>query len=403
VLALGVAVLLVTRRNIGRPIEKLVAGVRDVSAGDLSRVVLQEREDEIGVLAARFNEMTASLREARAETRRGVEARLQLEESLRRSEKLAAIGSLAAGIAHEVGTPLNVIYGRARALERKAGEAAEVQKNATIIAEQAARITKIIQQLLDVARRRTPMRTEVDLGRLARATLDFLEHQLAAHAIRARLSAEAEPTRVVGDPDQLQQVLLNLCLNAIQAMAGQGQGSLAISLSQVTRRKPGLDRAAPVDYAVLTVEDSGNGIAQEHRAHIFEPFYSTKSDGKGTGLGLPVCQSIVEEHDGFIEVDSREGSGSRFRVFLPRPAVDGAENAPDGPPPSASPTTPASATATAAAVPAQAVAAAVPAQAVAAAVPITPAAAVAVPATTALAVSATAVPALPEEEAHDHD
>jgi signal transduction histidine kinase len=319
-LVLAIAAWLTTRLTIGQPVERLLEGIDEVAKGDLTRVILQERDDEIGALAGRFNAMTSSLREAYDETRRGVEARLQLEAKLRQSEKLATIGQLAAGIAHEVGTPLNVIGGRARTMDRKAHDATEVQKNAQIIAEQSERITKIIQQLLDFTRRKSPSRTDVDLGQVVRGTLDFLEHQITPRHVHAALEAEG-PVTVPGDADQLQQVCLNLILNAVQAMPDGGD--LTVRVGRVERRKEGLDHAPPMQYAVLEVRDTGVGIPPQDRERIFEPFYSTKAQGEGTGLGLAVSHGIVKDHDGWIEIDGPPQGGTIFRVFLPAQEAQG--------------------------------------------------------------------------------
>src|SRR5262249_8698085 len=237
---LVLAMSLSTRRGITRPIGKLIAGIDDVAKGDLSHVLLAEREDEVGALAARFNDMTKSLRDARDETKRGVEERLLLEERLRATSQLATIGQLAAEIAHEVGTPLNVVTGRARAMAKKSDDPEAVQKNATIVAEQAGRITRIIQRLLDVARRKvgTEDKEAVDLNGLAEGTLELLEYQLGSHRIEARHRLDRRLPRLPGDRDQLQQVLLNLYMNAIQAMPDGGV--LEVRTGDVMRRRPGL-------------------------------------------------------------------------------------------------------------------------------------------------------------------
>ncbi len=206
VLGLGVMLALLVWisavSGISRPVTRLVEAIDDVTRGDLGRVILRERDDEVGDLAERFNEMTGSLREARKEILVGVDAKLALEARLRHSEKLATIGQLAAGIAHEVGTPLNVINGRARTMEKRAAEAlrsaedaplqpSDVAKNAGIIAAQTQRITKIIQQLLDFARRPQRVRTRVDLSRVSHDAMDFLEHQLG----QARIVVTQLPLR----------------------------------------------------------------------------------------------------------------------------------------------------------------------------------------------------------------
>jgi signal transduction histidine kinase len=327
-------VWLSTRATIGNPLKRLVEAIDDVTHGDLGRVILAERDDEVGALADRFNDMTSSLREARKDVLDNADAKLALEARLRHSEKLATIGQLAAGIAHEVGTPLNVIGGRARQLEKKAVDPAEVAKNAGIIATQTQRITKIIQQLLDFARRPASTRKGVDLSLVAKDCLDFLEHQLATQRVEAKLrpfmidstrtdnSAVAllppEQPIVVGDADQLQQVCLNLCVNAIQAMPTGG--ALELATKALIRRRPGLDAADPGRYVVLEVCDTGVGIPVADRERIFEPFYTTKQgDVKegGTGLGLAVSVGIVKDHDGWMEIDNRPEGGTVFRVFLP--------------------------------------------------------------------------------------
>jgi signal transduction histidine kinase len=311
------AVAGLTRSLMTRPVEKLLAGIDDVAHGDLSHVLLYEREDEIGALAARFNEMTYSLRESRAETERQNETKLQLEQRLGQTEKLATIGQLAAEIAHEVGTPLGVIAGRARTLLRKAKDPEAVHKNATIISEQTARITRIIQRLLDFTRRKvgTSEPAQVNLNELALTTMELLEGKLTSAGVKHRLLRAQGLPLIKGDPDRLQQVLLNLVLNAIQAMP-EG-GTLTVETSAVIRRRPGLEVAPEQEYVVIAVTDSGMGIPMEKREKIFEPFYTSKYDDGGTGLGLAVCYGIVKEHDGWIEISDGATAGTVFAVHLP--------------------------------------------------------------------------------------
>ncbi len=321
---LALLIVLGARGLISSPLRRLLEAIDDVKRGDLGRVILRERDDEVGELSDRFNEMTTSLREAREQILAGVDTRLSLETKLRHSEKLATIGQLAAGIAHEVGTPLNVINGRARTMEKKAGEPAEVAKNAAIIAEQTARITKIIQQLLDFARRPQGERTIVDVGRVARGCLDFLEHQLSQRAVEVEFvplvveTPEAPPHPIVrADSDQLQQVIINLLVNAMEAMTEGGR--LSLTVRSLIRRRPGLDRAPEGPFVGIEVGDSGPGIPSENQERIFEPFFTTKGSGTsgGTGLGLAVSMGIVKDHEGWIEIDSELGRGTLFRVFLP--------------------------------------------------------------------------------------
>jgi signal transduction histidine kinase len=331
VVGVAIGVRLAIEQLVMRPLRRLLEGIDAVGKGDLSRVILAERDDEIGTLAGRFNAMTGSLREAREETERAASARLGLEARLRQSEKLATIGQMAAEIAHEVGTPLNVIGGRARTMARKAEKAAEkaaetpappagldageVVKNATIIGDEVSRITKIIRQVLDFSRPRGPTVTRVRLGAVVAEALEFLREPLRRPGITVDLRTLPALPEVPGDPDQIQQVCLNLIMNAIHAMPNGG--TLRLATERVVRRKEGLDLAPPTEYAVLIVADSGPGIPPADREKIFEPFFTTKDEGQGTGLGLAVSHGIVKDHDGWIEVDSPPTGGAEFRVFLP--------------------------------------------------------------------------------------
>lgn len=311
------AIMLLTRTVVSQPIEKLLAGIDDVAKGDLSRVLLSEREDEIGALASRFNEMTHSLRESQAETARQNQAKMKLEARLLKTEKLATIGQLAAEIAHEVGTPLNVIAGRARGLAKKAGDQEAVAKNAHIIAEQATRITRIIQRLLDLARRKVGIveAEPVDVNEVCRATLDFLEGRLDGAGIKTDLDLAGDLPPVEGYPDQLQQVFLNLLINAIEAMPRGGK--ISLRTDTVTRRRPGLEAAPEQATVVVEITDTGSGIPDELRDRIFEPFYTSKDREGGTGLGLAVSYGIVKQSGGAIHLDSAPGEGTTFKIRFP--------------------------------------------------------------------------------------
>ncbi len=306
-------------RLVSRPITKLLRGIDDVAKGDLSHVILSERDDEIGAIATRFNEMTGSLRESRAETQRQNEAKLALEQRVGQSEKLATLGQLAAEIAHEVGTPLNVIAGRARSIQKKKDDPEAVEKNAAIVAEQTARITRIIQRLLDFTRRKvgTHEARQVNLNELTLTTMELLSGQLGNARVKTRLDRAEGLPKCPGDPDRLQQVLINLMLNAVQAMP-EG-GSLAVETRAVARTRPGLE-GAEQRFVTFAVIDSGVGIPAEIKDKIFDPFYTTKEGSGGTGLGLAVCSGIVKEHDGWIDIEDAEGGGTVFRVFLPASA-----------------------------------------------------------------------------------
>jgi signal transduction histidine kinase len=323
VVIVALVVLFALRQTVLKPLRRLLEGIDAVGKGDLSRVILAERDDEVGTLAGRFNKMTGSLREAREEGQRGAEARLALEARLRQSEKLATIGQMAAEIAHEVGTPLNVIGGRARAIAKLAGRstgsvpdaAPDLAKNAGIISGEVDRIAKIIRQVLDFSRQRGPTVTRVRLPAVVKEAVELLSETTSRRGISVEVSGAGDVPDVPGDPDQIQQVCLNLLMNAIHAMPGGGR--LRVATQRVVRRKGSLDLAAPAEYVVLEIADSGAGIPEAHRDKIFEPFFTTRDEGQGTGLGLAVSNGIVKDHDGWIEVESAAGLGAVFRVYLP--------------------------------------------------------------------------------------
>jgi signal transduction histidine kinase len=332
VVAFALAIYVMFMRRVATPLRRLVEAIDGVSQGDLSRAVLPERDDEIGSLAARFNAMTNYLREAREKEARATAARLATEAHLRHAEKLATVGQMAAEIAHEVGTPLNVIGGRARTLARRASEPAEVEKNAEIISTQVDRIVKIISQVLDYSRKSRPTAAQVDMAKTVRDTLEFVDESLRQHHIEVALTCEPELRPIPGDADEIQQVCLNLIMNAIQAMPDGGK--LTVALEYVIRRKEGLDLAPPSPYLMMSFADTGPGVPADDRARIFDAFFTTKGKGEGSGLGLPVSHGIVKDHDGWMEVGDGAGGGAVFRVFLPLPTPEeGGRPKPDATPP----------------------------------------------------------------------
>jgi signal transduction histidine kinase len=239
---------------------------------------------------------------------------LELERSLRQSEKLATIGQLASGLAHEMGTPLNIIAGRADLTMRKLGGSEEAQKNLNIIVQQTERITKIIQQLLGFVRKKKPEQKPLNISTLLETTLDFLDQKIQKQRVRVVKRMEENPSVVTGDADQLQQVFLNLLLNAIQSMP-QG-GELRLSSDARWISKEGLEDGQR-QYVEIRVEDTGTGMGKDVIENIFNPFFTTKEKEKGTGLGLTVSQGIIQDHEGWVEVESEVGKGSVFRVYLP--------------------------------------------------------------------------------------
>jgi len=220
----------------------------------------------------------------------------------RAAEELASIATLVAGLAHEIGTPMGVIQGHAKMLEAKVRDDVDARWRLETIQSQIARISKIIQTLLNMARPRKARRVPVTLEPLLETTLSFVAEKLGRRGIEVERDFAPTPS-VQGDPERLQQLFLNLFLNAADAMAKGGR--LRVSLGAA-------------DGAVeVRVADTGAGIRPEELEHIFDPFFTTKPAGEGNGLGLMVCKGIVGDHGGAIEVSSEVGAGTAFQISLP--------------------------------------------------------------------------------------
>jgi len=238
--------------------------------------------------------------------------RKRLEQQLRRTERIAELGTLASGMAHEIGTPMNVILGRAEYLLGRVKEET-IQKGLQTIITQVERITKVMNQLLAFARRRSPERVPLVLRDVVEQSLEMFEQRFESARIEVKLDTDDRCPNIHADPDQLSQVLINLIMNAIHAMPDGGSLRIAI--------------ASADDTVKLTVTDSGHGIPADSLKKVFEPFFTTKEFGKGTGLGLTVVKGILEEHGGSIAVESQEGKGTTFTILLPTgPTPGGSAN-----------------------------------------------------------------------------
>ncbi|HYV45405.1 MAG TPA: ATP-binding protein [Myxococcaceae bacterium] len=306
------------RRMVGQPVQALAAQARRIASGDLQARVRLDQKDELGALAVAMNEMTQALSDAHERLQSETAARIATLESLRHADRLTTVGKLAAGVAHELGTPLNVVYSRGRMIASGEEDGDQAKQSGKIIAEQAQVMIRIIRQLLDFARRREPMRTPEDLRALSDRTLSLLQ-PLAAKKQVALSAEHVPPIEVEVDGGQMQQVLTNLLMNAVQSMGAPGTVRMEAS-KQRAAPPPGVD-GGEGDFVRLDVVDEGSGIAPDVLPHIFEPFFTTKGIGEGTGLGLSVSYGIVRDHGGWIAVETAPGKGSRFSVYLPtRPA-----------------------------------------------------------------------------------
>ncbi len=233
---------------------------------------------------------------------------------LRRADRLAMVGKLAAGIAHELGTPLSIVGGRARQIGSGTLPPEQVGATAKTIAEQADRMAAIIRQLLDFARRREPRLGRFDIRTLIRQAVSLLEPVASKKNVKLAAVNLDEARVVEFDGSQMMQVMINVISNAIQATPHGGDVRLHLAPGAQPPPETGLPLRS---YVGIRVDDTGSGIADEQRRRIFEPFFTTKDTGEGTGLGLSVAQGIVRDHHGWIAVESELGKGSRFTIYLP--------------------------------------------------------------------------------------
>ncbi|MEX2281219.1 MAG: ATP-binding protein [Gemmatimonadota bacterium] len=304
----GVVVLLVAR-VIAQPLHQLVAGARAFGRGQLTYRIEETGAAELAELSTEFNRMAENLETARSRLLRETEERVQLERRLRSAEKLAALGSLSAGLAHEIAAPLNVVAGRAEMLRRGSKPLEAHDRDLRIIIDQIGRITVIVRNLLDFARRREPHFQSVEVATLVGGAVELLDGELDRAGIQLDLECEADLV-VRGDPQLLHQVLVNLLMNAIQSLeAVERNGRITVRAFR--------DR----DMIAVEVEDNGIGVSDQNLSSLFEPFFTTKPPGSGTGLGLAVVKSIVEEHSGMVNAMHGNGpdgrTGALFRVRLP--------------------------------------------------------------------------------------
>ena len=311
VVAIGLGAVLV-----GRPMRSLAEKARRVGEGDFSGHLDMKQNDEIGQLAAEMDHMCDELVVARNRLQQEIVAHTAAQDALRHADRLTTVGLLAAGIAHELGTPLNVVSMRARMISTGEVEGDEVKSNSDIIHQQAGQMTRIIRQLLDFARREPPTMSRFSLDQVAAQSVAMLHPLAEKDGCTLSIAPSGQPpVEIEGDPNQLQQVIANLVINSVQAMPRGGP--VTLSVHQV-RATPPADLGDPEGaYARLDVHDQGAGIGPDVLPRIFEPFFTTKPVGDGNGLGLPVAWGILKDHRGWIAVDSKPGISTTFSLFLP--------------------------------------------------------------------------------------
>lgn len=341
-----------------KPVQELVKTTESFREGDRLPDLAAGEQNELSKLSRALNRMLERLASNKEELRQHIvsleQANLELKRAQKEvimSEKLASVGRLAAGVAHEIGNPIGIVLGYLDLLQRADMEDSERRDLVERMGKEIRRIHEIIRELLDFTRSGSTERTTVSLHELIRETLSILDHQFRRQKIEVIQSLAAQPDRVFANADQLKQVLLNLLVNAVDAISSKGGGELRLSTrttlpatakegeSEPLRRRtdpPSTDyrhlRRSGGDHGTSWIEiqiaDTGEGIAEENLDQVFDPFFTTKEPGKGTGLGLSVSAQIVEAMGGWLEISSSRGEGTMVTLVLP--AEESRETTEDG-------------------------------------------------------------------------
>jgi two-component system NtrC family sensor kinase len=326
VLLLMVLIVFFVRHFVSRPVRKLVEATKAVSAMNLDQPIpVLDSSREVGELARSFETMRQRLRTAMAEnnefTQRleaKVEQRTQelkaAHQKLLQSDRLASLGQLSASVAHEINNPISGVLNLSMLLQRLLRDDGipkerlpEFRKYLGQVVQETSRVGRIVSDLLAFSRRSKSQRSKADLNRIVRSTLSLVDHKLRLSNLRAEVVLDENLPQVFCDASQMQQVVLNLVLNAAESTHGKEGGWVRVE----TAPGPGPGNLT------LSVSDNGEGIPAENLDKIFDPFFTTKPEGKGVGLGLAVLYGIVQSHGGDVVVESTPGAGTRFKVTLP--------------------------------------------------------------------------------------
>jgi two-component system NtrC family sensor kinase len=299
IFSISIIIWLLVQKLIGKPVSQLVEATNKVATGDLKYQIEVSTRDEIGQLRHSFNEMTLKLADA--------------QRQLYQSDKLASLGQLAAGVAHEINNPLTGVLTYSsfllKRLENNGSEqnGSEMRDDLSVIVRETKRCRDIVRGLLDFARQVPQNKTMICVKDVIEQTLAVLDNQLRLHHVKVHKSFQEDIAPIKADMNQIQQILINLIVNATDAMSDRG-GELRINTKEIT--------VAGEKNVCIEVEDNGCGIPKENLQKIFDPFYSTKGQ-KGTGLGLAVVWGVVEKNDGKIAVESQVNIGTKFTLTFP--------------------------------------------------------------------------------------
>jgi two-component system NtrC family sensor kinase len=322
--SVGVGVLL--QRLIYLPLKDLEAGATRIAFGNLDHAIPVRSEDEFGRVAGSFNHMTTALNESRSEMQEMLQT-LELKVAERtkellaaraevaQGEKLASIGVLASGIAHELNNPLTGVLTFTSLMRKKAQDGSEDAEDLDLVIRETKRCASIIRRLLDFAREKVPVKGFFNLNQVIQDTVHFVERPASLQQVEITTNLDPGLPQVWGDADLLKQVVMNLLVNAQQAI--EGRGTILVESRPYVAAESAKSGVEPLPMVEIAVTDTGCGIPQANLQRIFDPFFTSKEVGKGTGLGLSVSYGIVKAHGGKINVESVVGAGTTFRILLP--------------------------------------------------------------------------------------
>lgn len=292
---MATAIILVAK-TLARPIKRLADEMATISETNLQSGLEAIRRDEIGQLQKGFLRMLRRLRQAAEERRKA-------QNTLIQTKKLAALGTLVSGVSHEINNPLAGLYNCLRRIDARPEDAEQTKKYATLMRKALAHIEHTVQNLLNFLRQKKVVHKRLNLNEVVAASLELLAYKLQKRGVDKQLRLDPRLPMISGDTGTLEQVFVNLIMNAADAMP-EG-GTLAITTQSCGGE------------VIVEVRDTGRGMPASALGKIFDPFYTTKEVGQGTGLGLSICKRFVTDHHGTIEVESEEGKGATFRLQFP--------------------------------------------------------------------------------------
>ncbi|MFA6455302.1 MAG: ATP-binding protein [Bacteroidota bacterium] len=325
VVVMSLFIIYFTKHVIDAPIQHLIAGTHAVSEMMLDKPIVIESSEELGELARSFDIMRIRLKEALEEINQfteGLEMKIRqradqlkvAHQKLLQSDRLASLGQLSASVAHEINNPVSGVLNLAMLMQRIMKEDGipkervdEFRKYLSQVVSETARVGRIVQDLLAFSRRSKPFRAKIDFNSMIKSTLNLLDHKLKLSGVTIELDLQHDLPTVHCDGSQMQQVVINLIMNGAEASQGKLGGKVRVKTQ--TNDVGG--------QLLFTVADNGDGIPEEHLSKIFSPFFTTKGEGKGVGLGLAVVFGIIEAHKGDIDVQSEKNKGTTFTVTLP--------------------------------------------------------------------------------------